>query len=67
MADIVIAPNGTLVGFQAKSDAAKEFIDTNVHIEPWQYMGRMFYVDHRPAQSLIEFLEAAGFTITCEH
>ncbi len=61
--DFLIEDQGSIVLFQPMSDAAKEWFSENVQSEGWQWMGPRLAVDHRPAQHLLEGIEAEGFTV----
>jgi hypothetical protein len=63
MSDFKATDHGTVVGFAPLTEAAQEFLDENVHIEDWQWVGQQFYVDHRPAQNLIDGIVSAGLSV----
>lgn len=59
--DFVISNEGTIISFQPVSQAAKDWVAENVHLESWQWLGDTFNVDHRYAGDLIEGIQAADF------
>lgn len=60
MKHLSILDRGSLVGFYPHSDEAKQWIADNVASESWQWMGSVLWVDHRPAQDLINALQQEG-------
>jgi hypothetical protein len=52
-----------------KSQQAKEWVEENVGLEPWQWLGNSFIVDHHYIEDLEQGMVGAGFTtedvITC--
>jgi len=52
-----------------KSQQAKEWVEENVGLEPWQWLGDSFSVDHHYIEDLEQGMLEAGFTtkdvITC--
>ena len=63
MIDFEIQNHGTVWVFTPKSQLAKELTDKVLPLEPWQYIGTSFAVDHRPAALLCEQLRAEGYTL----
>lgn len=61
--DFHVTDCGTLWRFPPLSQAAKDFCDEQLAIEGWQWLGRSFCVDHRPARALVDFIEAEGFSL----
>ena len=49
-----ITHQGSMVGFCPRSEFAKQWFADNVDSAPWQWLGHMLWVDHRPARDLIE-------------
>ena len=45
-----------------KSQQAKEWVKENVGLEPWQWMGDSFSVDHHYIEDLEQGMVEAGFT-----
>ena len=45
-----------------KSQQAKEWVKENVELEPWQWMGDSFSVDHHYVEDLEQGMLEAGFT-----
>ena len=63
MTDFQVTDHGTVVGFTPLTEEAQEFLDEKVHIEDWQWFGRQFCVDHRPATHLLDGIVLAGLTV----
>ena len=64
MTDFHIDDHGTIVIFSPQTDGAKEAAKSfSIELGPWHWLGPdTFAIDHRPAQGLIDSLEADGFT-----
>lgn len=64
MTDLTILDEGTVVLFQLNTDIAREFVDENVQIANWQWLGnRSFAVEHRYAGNLIAGMQKGGLTV----
>ena len=53
-----------------KTEQAREWVSDNVHLEPWQWLGQSFAVDHHFIENLEQGFLGAGFTtdnIITEH
>jgi hypothetical protein len=62
--DFGVTDNGSTVSFLLYSDEAKAWVDTNVELEGWQWLGQCtFVVDHRFAAPLIEGMAEAGLVM----
>lgn len=57
--------HGSVVTFRPVTQAAKDWVEENVHTEGWQWMGSVFAVDHRFVQDLIDGMVAAGLDVDC--
>lgn len=62
-ADFTITDHGSIVMVRPLTEAATEWVEENVGIEPWAWMGDAFACDHRMAGDLIAGIESEGFTI----
>jgi len=62
-ADVLINDQGTIVLFTPKTAQARRWTDDSVQLEPWQWLGRSFAVDHRYAADLIDGYTEAGFIV----
>lgn len=62
MADFTAIDQGSIVMLRPNTDAAREWMDENVHAESWQWQGDFLCIDHRMAQPLLDGIEAEGFT-----
>jgi hypothetical protein len=63
VADVVVRNHGTVVLFELRSPAAREWVDENVQTEPWQWLGRSLGVDHRFAGQLTDGMIDAGLEV----
>lgn len=65
--DFTIHTEGTIVTFEENTDAAKDFVQHHIHVEPWQWCGAKgttkFAVDHRPARGLRNLLVEESFLL----
>lgn len=59
-ADVAIINCGSIVQFHARTQAARDWFDQNVHTEGWQWMGRTLCVEPRYAEDLALGLADAG-------
>ena len=59
-ADIHMIDGGSLVGFQAISRRAKDWIETNITADPWKHT---VWAERSHANALREKLVAAGLTV----
>ena len=64
MIDFLITNQGSLVGFVARSAAARQWLDDNTNAEGWQYLGSTLWVDHRMADNLLDGIVEAGFAVS---
>ncbi len=47
---------------EVKSDAARDWVNENVPLEDWQWMGNSFVVDHHYIEDLELGMQDAGLT-----
>ena len=66
MADVKIEDCGSIVMFDPVTPEAKEWVDENVGLESWQWLGNRFSVDHRYADNLIEGMTGDGLEVGVE-
>lgn len=64
MTDVYLRDCGSIIQFKPETDDAKEFIDTYVNAEEWQWMGGWLCVDRRPAAELIGGMQAHGLALS---
>ncbi len=62
-ADFTVRDQGTILLFTPETSEAKDYTESEIPTEPWQWWGAAFAVDHRPASELIEGLICEGFTV----
>lgn len=52
--DFKVEDNGTIVLVIPQSDAAKQWVEANVHSEPWQWYGPALAVEPRMVEEIME-------------
>jgi hypothetical protein len=62
--DIVVRfePASTVWTFEPVSDYAKSWVELNLHIASWQWVGNAFGVEHRQARSVLEHILYEGLS-----
>lgn len=63
MPDFHISNQGSIVMITPVTSVAKEWVDENVQLDSWQWLGISFAVEHRYAAGLIEGLHEADFEL----
>jgi hypothetical protein len=62
--DVFVTDNGTTWSFEVLTDTAKEFIDENLHTEPWMWLGnKTLVVDHRMSTGVYNVLASEGLAL----
>jgi hypothetical protein len=61
--DVTIRNEGNLIAFTAHSEAAREWFDTHVESEGWQWLGSTLCVDHGYADAITCGLLADGLRV----
>lgn len=61
--DFLIHNEGSTVGFEPLNEAAQAWLDEHVFAEPWQFLGRTLWVDHRSARSLADGMHRHGLNL----
>lgn len=61
--DFRVHSHGSIWTFEPLTERAKNFTETDLDVQGWQWLGPAFGVDHRPAHDLVTALEAAGFIV----
>ena len=61
--DVSINYEGTIVLFTPETPAATEFVERNVFLEPWQWLGNGFACEPRLAADIIEGMQAEGLVV----
>lgn len=62
-ADVIVHNGGTIFQFEPVTAAGKDWINSNVESEPWQWFGSTLVVDHRHAGPLAEGMIEAGLVV----
>jgi hypothetical protein len=63
MTDITMHNDGSLIGFQLHTLAARQWFQENVGSDGWQWMGTTLWVDRRYAQPIADGLAEAGLNM----
>ena len=58
--DFLIVDHGTIWKFYPETEEQREWLETHVDAEGWQWMGTALCVDHRPARVLLDGLIGCG-------
>jgi hypothetical protein len=61
--DVLVRYEGILFLFGPLTDRAKDWLEQNVEIEPWQWSGDTFVVEHRYTWGLGQGMKDAGLVI----
>ncbi len=61
--DFRFTNHGSIITVIPVTDTAKEFIESEVHLESWQWMGNSIALDHRCARDLADVIVEAGFSV----
>lgn len=62
--DVIVSNEGSLFTFTLKTSAARAWVEENVQLEGWQWLGtRTFAVDHRYADQLAAGMQDAGLEV----
>ena len=62
MADFYIINGGSVIGLVPMSGEAQEWVEENVSLEPWQWLGGALYGEPRMMSDLIDGAISEGFT-----
>jgi hypothetical protein len=63
MADIQIQDDGTIILFTPMSPEGKEWVEENLSLESWQWMGRSFAVEDQYADAVINSMTEDGLDV----
>jgi hypothetical protein len=62
-ADVHVSGGGTMYLVTPLSDEAKAWVEENVPLEDWQWLGSGFGVEHRYIGNLVEGMREAGLVV----
>lgn len=60
--DVRVENHGSIIMFYLCTDDATNWVDENLVIESWQWLGSGFGVDPRMAEGVLDRMEADGLT-----
>jgi hypothetical protein len=63
MADVEVSGGGTVYLFTPRSKKGRKWVEDNVHLEDWQWLGKGFAVDHRFVADLTSGMKADGLKV----
>jgi len=61
--DVRIDNHGSVMMVCPLTDAAREWVDDNVGLEPWQWLGPAFACEPRMVESLVEGMADDGLEV----
>lgn len=61
--DVRVTDNGTTVSFKLETKTARDWVDRNVKVESFQFLGPALVVDHRYAETLLQGMAFAGLEL----
>ena len=62
--DVLVEFDGSVARFELKTQEAKNWVNENVELEGWQWLGKeSFAVDHRFTDPLITGMEESGLSV----
>jgi hypothetical protein len=61
--DVLVGDHGSVCMVTPMSPAAREWVDENVSLESWQWLGTSFSCEPRYVTSLIEGMQEDGLTV----
>lgn len=61
--DFIVVTHGSIWTFEPITEAAKNFTETDLQVEGYQWLGKSFGVDSRQADALVTCLEEEGFNL----
>jgi hypothetical protein len=62
MEDFEVTFGGSVIGLAPKTGEAQEWVEENVALESWQWLGGAFFGDARMMHELVDVIAAEGFT-----
>ena len=65
MADVRLIDAGSMVGFQALTDEATDWLDENVEAGGYQHLGSVLYLDNRDAVRIVDGMCDYGLILGC--
>lgn len=66
MADVLVRNEGTVVLLTPRSDEAREWVDENLGLESWQWVGDSFAVEWRFAPNVVDGMIGDGLEVIPE-
>lgn len=61
--DVVVANHGSVIMITPRTQAAREWVDENVGIEDWQWIGGAFACEPRMLGDLVNGMRDAGLGV----
>lgn len=64
--DFIIVDNGSIVSFNPKTQAAKDWVSEKLSLESWHWLGNAFLIERRFACPIIDGIQNDGLTTTMD-
>ena len=61
--DVIIGGGGSIFTFRPVTKKARAWVDDNVELESWQWLGDIFAVEHRYAVDIVDGMRDAGLEV----
>lgn len=61
--DVLFEDHGTIALLTPQTDAGREWIETRLDTEPWQWLGRSLTIESRYAIEIMEGMEVDGLYV----
>lgn len=62
--DITVTYHGSIVMIAVETESARRWVETNVPLEPWQWMGNTFPCEPRYLEDLITGMRDDGLEVS---
>lgn len=64
MSDVRVLKDGAMVGLEMLTDEAEAWVADNVATQPWQWLGKVLWIDERLSVAVVEGMQAEGLAMT---
>lgn len=61
--DAIVSGDGSVYTILTQTRAAKKWVKDNVDLEPWQWVGGAFFVDHRCVDDIVTAMQDAALVV----
>lgn len=63
VADVVVTNHGSVVMIRPETPAAQEWVDANLELEGWQWLGGGFACEPRMVEGLVDGMQGDGLVV----